>query len=125
VALWNVPCICGYEKPRRHDLLRRRRDAAAIGELLKNVSRRSFFKAAGAASAVALAVLAAVTVEHHTKEVEIEGRIRGFLEARLNNLPHFVWDDGRSPVAHRGNSVRYSPLNNTHESDNVWLPDAP
>ena len=96
-----------------------------IKSLVQGTSRRSFLQLAGGASAVALAAPLAVSVAHLSREVEIERRIRDFLEGQLKTSSQFVWEAGGSPVEHFGNGVRYSPLNDANEFDNVRLLDAP
>jgi epoxyqueuosine reductase len=96
-----------------------------IRESLNGISRRTFVKVAASASAVAVAAPVAVSVARRSKEVEIEQRIREFLEAQLKTASHFVWEAGGSPAQHFGNTLRYSPVNDANEFDNVRMFDAP
>jgi hypothetical protein len=96
-----------------------------IRNSLKGISRRSFLKAATAASAVAVAAPTAVTIEHRSRELEIEHRIARFLEDQLKTLSQFVWEEAPGPVEHLGNGLRYSPLNANKAFDNVRLFDSP
>jgi hypothetical protein len=98
-----------------------------IRDSLKGVSRRSFLKVAASASAVAVAVPAAVTLEHRSQELEIEHRIVRFLEDQLRTTTQYVFDQtpGANPKPYLSNGLQYTQFNVNNALDNVRLFDAP
>jgi hypothetical protein len=97
----------------------------SIKSVLQDKSRRMFLQLAGGLSAAAVAAPLAVSVAHRSKEHEIENSIREFLVLQLKTSSHFDWEAGGSPIERLANGLRYSPVNDKNEFDNIRLFDAP
>ena len=97
----------------------------SIKSILQDTSRRRFLQLAGGVSAAAVAAPLAVSVAHRSQQHEIEKRVQDFLELQLKASSHFDWETGGSPAQRFANGLRYSPVNDKQEFDNVRLFDSP
>lgn len=99
-----------------------------IHDKLREISRRRFLQAAAGGAAAVVAVPAAVRIADRGHEVAMEQRIRKFLDDQLALSVAFAWNNAkpsRAPEKQPTNTVRYSPINDKHEFDNVRLCDTP
>ena len=100
----------------------------AIRDSFKAVSRRSFFKVAAGASAVAVVgVPTIVTLEHRSEENGLEHRVRRFLEDQLTVSTQYIFDQspGANPQPYFINTLAHTQFNVDHSLDNIKLFDAP